>query len=259
MPIVNRIGGGAGGFNCKVVQYAAAPTETDTAAENTIAVITSTEITSWCAANTEPAGTVGGVWLDVSAAAEADIAFFADKRRFFYLSPGSVKQYINGVWLEMPAYIYQDSVWVKFCSPMLVLYSPGDMHESVTGGYVTGKGNGGSVNFGADSFRLTAVSNSVYSSWAKATTTNYIDVTNYSKLIVDCAITETGNGKAIFSWYIQDEAGNQTASTSTSVNITGPLELDVSSATGPHMVCFAAQGYYEQSYGSMTIYNVYFC
>lgn len=150
--IINMTGGaGGGGLNFKVVQYKSTPT--GTAKENTIGVVTTTDITGWVMQAEEPTGADGLVWIGV--AAESDVAFYADKKGFVKLYPKAVKQYVNGKFANVDAYIYQNG-WKLFSNAYFYLINGADPCESVTGGWKsTGWKWGGSGTSVAPSFSFT--------------------------------------------------------------------------------------------------------
>ena len=252
--------GAGGGLNFKVVQYTETPT--GTAAENTIAVVTDTAISSWVMSAEQPDGVDGLVWIEV--AAESDVAFYADKKQQVKLYPISVSQYTGGVWGKRVALIYQSGMWVQFSNTVLLLYSYGDQCESVTGGYSPTTDKGGTCTFNDDHILLDSISNSVYSSIATAVTVNPIDVSGYSEMAVTLSTRKSGNDKATWSWGVLNQAtwnkNNVVASGSIKVTQeTTEFTVDLSTITDrttPYYVFVRSEGYYEQSYGNMRVYKI---
>ena len=169
-------GGAGGGLNFKVVQYTETPT--GTAAENTIAVVTDTPISSWVMSAEQPEGVDGMVWLEASL--ESDVAFFADKKQLLKIYPKFVRQYTNGTWARVNAYIYQGG-WIKFCSDWNgELYVYGDQWETITGGWIIdGQTQAAdTVTFQDQDIMIAAKAN--YRS--VVSTANKIDTTGYNTL-----------------------------------------------------------------------------
>lgn len=124
--ITRRGSGGSGVLNFAVKAYASVEDLPETAADNTIALITDVEISSWCFSNDEPAGGVdGSVWI---ATGEGSICpFNAMKKSGTCLAiyPVSTKQYISGVWVNTEAFFYNGE-WTQFSYLVVYLYNNGD-------------------------------------------------------------------------------------------------------------------------------------
>jgi hypothetical protein len=108
-----NLGGGAS-LNFNVKGYA---TEellmAATPKENTIGIITTTPITSWIFSATEPAEPVEGMaWI--ATGTSSTVEFGALKKNGIRVYPISAKQYVNGKWGAVNAYIYQGGVWSQF-------------------------------------------------------------------------------------------------------------------------------------------------
>lgn len=135
----------------------------------------------------------------------------------------------------------------------LYLYNAGDTCDSVTGGYSNTVENYGKCTFGSAYITLDAVSNSVYSASASIRTKNKINVTLYDELVFTLSTTQTGNKLMTFSWGI---AGVATGSIKTTSEKSQRI-VDISNVTGEYYVFATASGYYEQSYGKMTINEIF--
>lgn len=245
---------GGDGLNFKVVQYTTTPT--GAAAENTIGVVTDTAITSWVMQAEQPAGVEGMVWIKVAAA--SDVAFFADKKQLVKLYPISVRQYVDGSWVNKEARIYQNSEWVEISNGILMLYSYGNQCSSVTGGYAGSNSSGGTYSFGTSSITLNAVSNSTYSASATAQTANAIDITNYDEIVFTLSTSQTGNKRMTFHWGVKNVSGTIVArGTIAETSTKSQRIVDISKLSGRHYVYAKADGYYEQSYGQMVIYEIF--
>lgn len=107
----NAGGGGGTSLNFDVKAYATEATLlADTPKENAIGVITSTAIPGWYFTATQPENMENGdVWFQVGT--ESTIQFNALKKNGIQVYPISVKQYVNGVWVNKGAKIYQDGEW----------------------------------------------------------------------------------------------------------------------------------------------------
>lgn len=105
-----RITGAANAVNLDVVQTTAIPTTP--AKENTIAVVTNTEMTGWVLSGDAPEASTGFVWIQTGG--RSNIAFYADTGGHLKVSPRYVLQYEDGAWTGKEAYIYQNGEWVHF-------------------------------------------------------------------------------------------------------------------------------------------------
>lgn len=170
MPIVIRTGGGGGGLNVKVVAYSVTPT--GVAAENTIAVVTDTAITGWVMQAEEPTGESGLVWIKVDSKSTAPI--WADKKQTVLLYPVKALQYINDAWVDIDAYVYQNSEWVELSLPFLILYDNG--YENPIAGEIVEDSYAGTKYDTYIFVRITGTGE------GRVYTANKIDVTEYKTL-----------------------------------------------------------------------------
>jgi hypothetical protein len=114
--ITRRGGGGGGaGLNFSVKAYASASALPSAERENTIAVITNVQITSWMFSATQPATmSEGMVWFPTGTT--SPVVFNALKKNNITVCPTSAKQYISGAWVAKTAKIYQNNKWAEFFS-----------------------------------------------------------------------------------------------------------------------------------------------
>lgn len=151
-------GGSGGGLNFRVLGGTSKPSNFK---ENDIWVNTDIKITSWIFSTTEPVVTAddyGMVWI--STGTSSQVEFNALKKNGIQIYSTSAKQYINGVWEQKEAFLYQNADWVQFSWKKLYLYRNGDQCVSVTGGWtrLSYGNNDGTVTFNSDSMRLSAPS-----------------------------------------------------------------------------------------------------
>lgn len=173
--IINMTGGaGGGGLNFKVVQYTTTPT--GTAKENTIGVVTDTAISGWKMQSEQPTGENGLVWIEVGSSSTT--SFYADKKQQVKLYPKSVKQYLNGSWVNKEAYIYKEDKWVVLLSEVW-LYNLGDEYTAVTGGWEKSSSAGTLTKNSEDMFFKSSTGSEGYVS-----TVNKIDTNGHNTLEV---------------------------------------------------------------------------
>lgn len=119
--IFNVTGGGGTALNFKVVGYA---TKEEllaaTPAENTIGIITTTEISGWAMGDyPHPYWEMseGFLYINVKSSSygSADLDFAVLKRgNEIRIAPISAKQYISGAWVDVTALSYQGGEWVEW-------------------------------------------------------------------------------------------------------------------------------------------------
>lgn len=196
-------GGGGGSLLLTVNAYASEDAIPATAAENTVAVITATNITSWTFSPTEPESPAEGmVWAVVGLTGK--LVFNALKKNGIVLYPVSARQYIGGAWADKPAKIFQDGAWVDWWIEG-TLYDRGTDDPELTGGWAaypyiiaTGfVGNVGEIAYNADhmlfTLKGTATNNSTFFS-----TVNALDLSGISSVeftIDDATSTVAGMAK----------------------------------------------------------------
>lgn len=171
-------GSGGGGLNFEVKKYPSFEDLPATGKENVIAVITD-EINGWVFSATEPTNAGSKmVWIPIGTS--SDVEFNALKKNSIEICPLSVKQYIDGEWVQIDAYIYQGNKWVQFSEVIttLYLYTPGNTQDSVTGGWKT---------LGAGTISADCLTMMFKSDWkgAQIFTQKAIDMSSYKFLNVE--------------------------------------------------------------------------
>lgn len=169
--IINPTGGGGAALNFKVEAYASETDLPATAAENTIAVFTGTEINGWVFSPVAPAAPVEGL-LWVYLGSTTAVPFNALKKNNITLFPVSVSQYVNGLWAARTAKTYQSGVWVDWVTH---LFNEGEVNEALTGG-INGVIDSGAISFSYSS--MPKGQNQTY------TTGAVVDLTDYNTMHV---------------------------------------------------------------------------
>ena len=113
-----------------IVGGAAAPAS---APENTIWIQTDQEITGWVFSAKEPADPKEGlVWI--ATGTNSPVKINALKREAIELHVLMAKQWTDGAWVNKGAQLMNGGSWAEWTQ---YLYSPGNLHEEVTGGWST--------------------------------------------------------------------------------------------------------------------------
>lgn len=189
--IISRRGGGVA-LNFKVIAVESESALPPVAKANTVAVITSTPITSWQIGGEQPISPEEGfVWFS-----EFDTKLYPFnmlKKNGVYISPGVAQQYVSGTWKIVKNAIYDGTKWVGLS---LELYTPGDMHTNTTGGWVKGyvhSGTSMTISDSSTGLVYTASASVTYpGGYTTLTTNNTVNITDYNTL----SFTLTNNGNA---------------------------------------------------------------
>jgi hypothetical protein len=126
---------GAGEANPLNFSIKAYPSETELMAdnpkENTIGVITTTTISSWCFSSKEPSEpVVGMVWISIGTS--STVEFNALKKNGIQVYPIRAKQYVGGAWKSVEAKSFQNGVWAEWVT---YLFKDGNEYTDLTGGW----------------------------------------------------------------------------------------------------------------------------
>lgn len=127
IPITKKYSTG-GDLNFDIVGGISAPTNPK---ENTIWIHTNQEIVGWHIDFIEPDNPEEGmIWLIIGTTNNYKINML--KENGIQVYPISAKQYIDGVWKDVPVKSYQNGNWVSW---IMYLYNEGDECVSLTGGW----------------------------------------------------------------------------------------------------------------------------
>lgn len=225
-------GSGGAGVNFKIVGGTTQPT---TARENTIWVNTDTAISGWAFSATEPTEPAAGmVWLTVGTS--SSVAFNALKKNGLQVYPLAAKQYISNAWVEKTAYSYQGGSWVSWWDGEI--YSPGDLHETITGGWETQNGYRETVAIGGTGIVFSRDTSGVSGLDASVNTVNKINVSSYSSLIVTATWGSPSTGGYVRIGLTDTPGAAPTfiAEATADSPGEGTISLDISSASGEHYV-----------------------
>jgi len=228
---------GVGGspLNFKVVAY---DTEEDlkaaTPKENIVGVVTKNKITSWSFSFDVPSEPVEGmVWFAMGFNSIA--VFNTLKKNTINVYPIYAQQYISGAWVDVSAMVCQGGDWAK-CVAGLVLYSNGDEHEDITGGFVTYTTGRGAVTKGSGNIYLTIDTNDYLgvTTYSVVHTSKKIDLTHYRTLRVKYSCRDNSlNGKKIF---VSDSSPLSIIAENSISTATTEVTLDISGLSGEHYV-----------------------
>lgn len=177
-------GGGGSDLNFKVIAVASESALPSTAAENTIAVITTAPITSYVFSSTAPASPAEGmVWFATGTA--STVGFNAIKKNGLWVYPTGCQQYVSGAWVAKTAKTYQNGAWADWMA--LNLYTEGDQHTDITGGFSSSvsSGTGPEAFVATDTWIEVAAS---YQQTACVHPAKKIDVTQYSRLTAELSV-----------------------------------------------------------------------
>lgn len=215
------MGGGGSDLNYKVIAVASESALPSSAAENTIAVITTTPITSYVFSATAPTSpTEGMVWFATGTA--STVGFNAIKRNGLWVYPTGCQQYVSGAWVTKTAKTYRDGAWADWD---IVLYSSGKQYVPWTATPYEG-----SITWGASYVELLNTA----ANFCDIQTNNTINFAGKSKLrmIVEQVAT-IGNQYSGFSASVTPASGTAAIVTRQDLvtSVKTPVEIDVSNLT----------------------------
>lgn len=234
-------GGGSAQLNFSVVAYASEDSLPQTAKENTIGVITNTEINGYAFSATEPENPIEGmVWVKVGGTSA--VPFSVLKNTVLMVYPVVVSQYISGAWVTKTAQVYQNDKWNNM---IVYLFYLGNQFESITGGWEANAYHVGSVtDLGTPNLDMTSnvmnISRTTSKNAVKGSvmTVNAIDLTDYNKLYFN--VTSLGtDGEVTFG--ITDAPADIYTMASSVVAVSGLNCVDISDYSGSYTVAIHVQ------------------
>lgn len=238
----NAGGGGGGGLNFSVKAYASFEELPSAEKENTIAVIAD-EINGWIFSATEPTNpSEGMVWFPTGTS--STVYFNALKKNGIQVYPQSVKQYIDGEWVQIDAYMYQSGKWVQFSEIIttLYLYTPGNTQDSVTGGWKA---------LGAGKIGTDCLEMMFKSDWggAQLFTKKAIDMSSYKTLNVEvkdysrkCYFGINNTKPKDLEWNDSGFSNKTDCERLIEINRNGTISLDIASEKGSFYVWLGEEG-----------------
>lgn len=236
------MGGGGSDLNFKVIAVASESALPSTAAENTIAVITTAPITSYVFATTAPTPPAEGmVWFATGSASA--VGFNAIKRNGLWVYPTGCQQYVSGAWVRKTAKIYKNGAWTEWTT---YLYNRGVINTDVTGGLTTVGYTINNVPLVAPAFEATRIVLAGAANVMFLTgTANAIDLSPYSQLKIEANVVSTYQSYHAFTCRVtptKDAEHNAIASVGSATLGEQTLTLDVSSINQPVYLCLAGGG-----------------
>lgn len=217
------MGGGGSDLNFKVIAVASESALPTSAAENTIAVITTAPITHYVFGSTiPPEPWEGMVWFATGTA--STVGFNAIKKNSLWVYPTGCQQYVSGEWVSKTAKTYKNGAWTDWNPDIYNGGSDVSMFEVTSGsaavmsGYVSNlngglKFNKGFVNI-IDPYDLTQ-----YTTLHVEFTANVTETTS-----IDFGVTRAATVQS--SYLASKNVGAVTA------NIKKTADLDISNLTG---------------------------
>lgn len=219
---------GGAGLNFKILAVAHEDDLPQTAAENTIAVITDTPIAQWAFASANPfeSPSEGSVFIETSVSSTN--AFNALRKNSLMVYPISGMQYIAGSWLRKTTYFYQNGLWVDGTT---YLYKDGKEFPAITGGWSGG--------WAKNASSLSLYGGSGVGVIQTERTTAKVSVTDEAKLKFSGTVNNLGSSATLrFGLSTTTELGGLVA-----YGTTLPCEIDVSALSGEYYVIMYYYGY----------------
>ena len=246
-----------------VYKVIAAATEPESAADGTILVLTSTPMKHYYARvllGEISAPEVGDVCLLLSDEGSY-VPLNRDETFAIYIR--SVWQYNGSEWVSLVWRVRKDGAWVV---PRLDLYTPGNVHSTLTGGWSAGSvgGEGNSYARVSGSYMELRVEKSNYGgpSYVGIATNKKVDLTNYNRLCVRmkrAGGTGTSYGYRGGADAIRTKTYGLAFPTPVIANDQSVQEIqaDISSAEGEYYVIVSGNGGVYSTYDLFYVYEVW--
>lgn len=230
-------------LNFEVVKYSTnEELEADTPDDNTIGIVTETEITNWVFSATEPeSATPGMIWICTGARIPTSYFNMLNHNNSIVVDPSNVLQYIDNKWVDITAYIYQNAEWKEIYADIF-LFNKGDGCSDLTGGWGVRGNTGGSISLSGNSFYVNTYGVAAQNTYRACYTKNLIDLTQISTICFVVNGLSTTNGTsavAAVSKTLPTDMYSSNAVASVSM-ANGIVELDVSNLSGAYYVWFWA-------------------
>ena len=239
---------GAGGnpLNFRVVAYATEDDlKKDNPKENTIGVVTTTEISSWVFSATEPSEPEEGM-LWISNGLSSPVAFDALSKNTLQVYPISARQYVTGSWTNVTAKIYQNEEWKNW---LTYLIKGGVIDTSIAEFEISGVVDPPEnyVNFAASFENKNGKIRLVHPASGRICTyvnEEMIDLTPYSAINLNC-LSVGGAGT-----YVILNVSNQRSFRGDAEAVVSPgiIKLDISSITGKKCINLVFYGWGENEH-----------
>lgn len=216
-------------------------------AENTIGVITTTDISGWAMGDyPDPSWEMpeGFLYINIKASSygSSDLDFgLLKKGNEICIAPISAKQYVSGTYVDVTCKSYQNGAWADWWNGEL--YTPGNTYDSITGGWDYILNGTGGVEFREDGILFDCYS---YLSTNKSTTgilytKKAINLNNHSKLVVELEILKAGSLSNAVQIMVNAPTSSTDATSVASVELpqvngASTLEIDLSSINGSYYI-----------------------
>lgn len=242
-----NLGGGVA-LNFEVVAYASEEALLAAVpAENTIGVITTTDISGWAMGDYPDPNwemSEGFLYINIKASSygSSDLDFgLLKKGNEICIAPISAKQYVSGTYVDVTCKSYQNGAWADWWNGEL--YTPGNTYDSITGGWDYILNGTGGVEFREDGILFDCYS---YLSTNKSTTgilytKKAINLNNHSKLVVELEILKAGSLSNAVQIMVNAPTSSTDATSVASVELpkvngASTLEIDLSSINGSYYI-----------------------
>lgn len=231
--IITRRGGG--GSKVKVISVENAENLPLTASENTIAIISDTAISSYVFDKEKPETPANGmVWFATNIPTNVSMNLAKDGTITLYVGQGM--QYIDGAWVSVDTYVFQNSAWVEVSGFVAVLYEAGVFAEGIPYGTYETVPDKTTITFNDSNIKLTCVNTSTARRAYVWFGPVYLDGNAYIE--AEMKSTISGSGTVYLDVYVADAPNtpyeNAVASNlySVSGSKTTVVTLDVSALEG---------------------------
>ncbi|MDL2215971.1 hypothetical protein LJB77_02825, partial [Ruminococcaceae bacterium OttesenSCG-928-N02] len=231
---------GGAALNYKVIAVAAEDDLPDNASENTIAVITTDNITNHIISAVAPSGgvSIGTIWIKTDQT-NSSFGFNAlrGQKAAIYVDPVAVFRWSGAEWTTLAGYIHQAGAWVALQTDF---YKNGVFRADI--GATPWTYNGGTVDFNASNVVCQVYAGGNMDSYIY--TTNKVDLTDINTIRVDGTVDQWGGLFVLNASYTQPAPTlmGSLAATACAAVARGATVLDVSGLSGSYQIGFGLYG-----------------
>ena len=234
-------------LNFKIVGGTNAPVSPK---ENTIWINTDNEISCWILSPAEPDAPVAGmIWISTGSSSET--AFNALKKNGISIFPMYARQYIDGVWENRSAQIYQNGTWTNLFDGYY--YKEGE--GSLVGSWVAYRNSSGSASAAFEKDSIIIYDTVAAYNGIAVRTEEPVDLTDVKTLYFDC---ESPGGLSVgiadyaFTDYQPSFVAGADGATSRDI-----VAVDVSNYSGKYYLAIEKISPSHTNCGIAYVYNIY--
>lgn len=232
--------GPGGALSIRIAAYATqALMDAASPPERTLGIVTDQAITGWSISPGKPDTTqVGFVWIRTGQSSIGAVNVLAYNE--LLLCPLGAQQLTADGWTERVGKTFSQGSWREWEPEVTYLFTPGDLHEDITGGW-------SGIESGAESLSLSVykqASGVGVGGTVSTVTGKAVDLTDFGVLEVTL-----DNCDKDFAVSLLDDGGN-VISTAAADGTSGTVTMNLGGIAGAYYISLKAEGSYFNNYSS---------